>query len=94
MRTEPCSGRVALELVPDALNGAEPSDVFPAVKLTVPVGAVVPEAGFTVTVRTVEDAIGIVAGLAVAMVVVATNAAVAVTVRGEDREALNPVAPA
>ena len=54
------------------LRVAEPRDVDPEVNVTVPVGVVVPDAGRTVAVNTVEAFCAKLAGLADTAVVVAT----------------------
>ena len=61
------------------LSAAEPSDVDPEVKVTIPVGVVVPDAGRTVAVNTVEAFCAKLARLAETVVLVATLVA-AVTV--------------
>jgi hypothetical protein len=67
--------------------------VFPSTKLTVPVGAAVPEAGFTVAVITVDAVCGIVEGAAAAVVVVETSAVVVVTVTAFDVDPVKMDAP-
>lgn len=73
---------------------AEPSEVVPFVKAMLPVGAVLPVAGFTVTVNSVDAAAAMAAGVAVTVVVVAGKGAVTVSVIGDAAEAEKPVAPA
>jgi hypothetical protein len=80
------------EAVPLART-ADPSDVVPVVKAMLPVGAVLPVAGFTVTVKSVDAAAAMVAGFAVTAVVVAGSGAVTVSVIGDAAEAEKPVAP-
>ena len=67
---------VAVALDPDAVKLAEPRFLFPRVKVTVPVGAIVPVTGVTVAVRTGE---ALALELVETVVVVATGA-VTVTV--------------
>jgi hypothetical protein len=81
------------EAVPFART-AEPSEVVPFVKAMLPVGAVLPVAGFTVTVNSVDAAAAMAAGVAVTVVVVAGKGAVTVSVIGDAAEAEKPVAPA
>jgi len=52
------------------LSVAEPRDLDPEVNVTVPVGVVVPDAGLTVAVSTVEALCAIVGGFAASVVVV------------------------
>jgi len=88
----PATVNVAVALLPDAVNVPVPSDLVPKVKVTVPVGAVVPLAGFTVAVITVLAVEAMPAGLAEAVVVVATAGTVTVTAV-VPVEAVNPVTP-
>ena len=81
------------EAVPLART-ADPSDVVPVVKAMLPVGAVLPVAGFTVTVNSVDAVAAMVAGLAVTVVVVGGSGAVTVSVIGDAVEEAKPVAPA
>ena len=77
-RLEPFTVRVVKPVDPDALSVAVPRAVAPEVKVTLPDGAMVPDAGFTVAVRTVDEVAAILAGAAVAVVVVVGRAAVTV----------------
>jgi hypothetical protein len=61
-------------------KGTEPRSVFPIVKLTLPVGGVVPVAGLTEAVRTVVAVEAMLVGATVKLVVVATPGAVTLTV--------------
>ena len=91
-RLEPWTVSVAVAFAPEAVNCAEPSDVDPAVKLTVPLGAVVPLAGWTVTVSVVLADDRMLVGFALTAVVVAMG--VGVTVTGTvPEEAPKPAAP-
>ena len=63
----------------EAVSGADPRFTVPATKATVPVGAVLPLAGVTVTVRTVDAPWSKLAGFAATDAVVAVNGAVTVT---------------
>jgi hypothetical protein len=65
---------------PEAVSVAVPNEGVPAVKVTVPVGAVLPLAGFTVAVNCVVAVDAMVRGLAARVVVVATAGAVTVAV--------------
>ena len=47
-RLAPIKVRTAVALEPEAVNVAEPSDVWPSAKAMLPVGAVLPDAGVTV----------------------------------------------
>ncbi len=60
-------------------TGAEPSEILPAVKLTLPVGVTVPEAALMVAVTVVELVDGMEEGAADKVVVVATPVEFAVT---------------
>lgn len=68
-----------MALEPDAVNVPVPNVTVPRVKVTVPVGAVIPLAGFTVAVRTVLAVGAMLVGLADKAVVVDTGGAVTVT---------------
>jgi hypothetical protein len=78
----------------EAVRTTVPSDVLPAVKTMLPVGAILPDAGFTVTVNCVVPAAAMLAGFTETVVVVAIGGAVTVTVRGAAAEAEKPPAPA
>jgi hypothetical protein len=65
---------------PDAVSVAVPSEAVPTVKVTMPVGAVVPLAGLTVAVNCVVAVDAMLTGLAARVVVVATAGVVTVTV--------------
>jgi hypothetical protein len=47
-RLAPFKVRTAVALEPEAVNVAEPSDIWPSAKAMLPVGAVLPDAGVTV----------------------------------------------
>jgi hypothetical protein len=79
-RALPATVKVAVALEPDAVRVPVPSDFEPSVKVTVPVGAVVPLAGLTVAVRTVLAVELMLAGFAETVVVVPTAGTVTVTV--------------
>ena len=76
-RLEPLTLRVATAPFPDATRFAEPRDLPPVAKLTVPVGTLAPAACFTVAVRTNDAAAGIDAGVEVTAVDVRTRVAAA-----------------
>jgi hypothetical protein len=76
----PATVNVATPFEPDAVNVPVPRDVVPDEKVTVPVGAFVPLAGLTVAVISVLAVELMLVGLAETVVVVATDAAVTVTV--------------
>lgn len=85
--------KVAVAVDPEAVSIPDPRETFPAVKVTLPVGAVVPLAGFTVAVNCVVAVWAMLAGLAASVVVVAICGEVATTTTVPD-DAANPVAPA
>ena len=91
----PLTVKAAVALEPAAVRVTVPRVVAPTVKVTVPVGAVVPLAGFTMAVRTVvELAVERLVELADREVVVLTGVgAVTVTV-AVALEALNALVPA
>jgi hypothetical protein len=70
----------AVAVEPDAASVAVPREAVPAVNVTLPVGAVLPLAGFTVAVNCVVAVDAMVRGLAASVVAVATAGAVTVTV--------------
>ena len=76
----PLTVNVATPLLPEAARVPAPSVLFPRVKVTVPLGAVVPLDGFTVAVSVVLAVLAILVGLAETVVVVATAGTVTVTV--------------
>lgn len=76
----PLTVSTAVPEEPDVVSVAVPNDAVPAVKVTVPLGAVVPLAGFTVAVICVEAVDAMLTGLAARVVVVATAGVVTVTV--------------
>lgn len=82
--------RVAAAAEPEAVSGADPRSMFPAVNSTAPAGEA--EVPFTVAVKIVEAVGAMVAGLAVSVVVVGTGA-VTVIVTGAEVEALKAVLP-
>ena len=73
----------------DPERAADPRVVLPSVNVTVPVGAALPLAGFTVAVSTVFAEEGMLAGLAVTVVVVAMSS---VTVADPEELAKPPAA--
>jgi len=80
-RFVPGNARVAVDVPGAALtSAAEPSDVAPIVKLTVPVGVPEPDAGLTVATNWVVPLFAILAGLAVTVVLVSTAVEGRVTV--------------
>jgi len=85
-RLEPFTVKVVEDVDPEAFSKAVPRTVLPAEKVTLPVGATVPEAGLTVAVRTVDAVAAILAGAAVATMVVAGRAGVTVTVTAAEVE--------
>jgi hypothetical protein len=70
-----------------------PSVAAPSLKVTVPVGAVVPEAGVTVAVNVMLVPKTALVDDAPMLVVVPTTGAVIVTVVTAEVDALNPLAP-
>jgi hypothetical protein len=64
LRELPFTDKVAVEAAPEATSVTVASVLPPVVKVTVPVGAVVPVAGLTVAVRVVPAVLAKVAGLA------------------------------
>jgi hypothetical protein len=72
--------KVATPLLPDAASVPVPRIFVPRLKVTLPVGAVVPLAGFTIAVSVVLAVLAILAGLAETVVAVATGGIVTVTV--------------
>ena len=64
---------------PDAANVALPSETLPSVKLTVPVGSALPEAGRTSAVIVVAALCAMLGGFAAAVTVVLTRGAVTLT---------------
>jgi hypothetical protein len=88
-RLEPLTASTA---VPEVNRAALPSEVEPAVNVTVPVGVVLPDAGFTVAVNWVEPVDAILVGLPETVVVVAAGGAVTTTV-SDAVEPTNPLAP-
>lgn len=87
----PATLRVA---TPCADNVEDPSDVAPSRNITVPVGAALPVAAFTVAVSVVEALCARLAGLAVSVVVVAVSGAVTVTVTAAETDAAKFMMPA
>ena len=69
-RELPTTLNVAVALLPDATRVTEPSVFVPWVKVTLPVGEVVPVAGFTVATREVLVVLVTLVGLAVRVRVV------------------------
>jgi len=82
-RALPFTFSTAVAFNPDVVNVAEPSEAFPRVKVTLPVGAALPDAGVTVAVSWVEPLAPMLAAPAVAISVVATFTG-AVTVTAAD----------
>lgn len=72
--------RAAVPLLPDAVRFTEPSVVLPTAKVTLPEGAVVPDAGLTDAVITVVPPVETVVELAETVVVVVMVCACTVTV--------------
>lgn len=70
--------------VPAEERDTVPREAFPRVKATLPAGAAVPEAGFTVAVKTVVALGAMLAGLAVRVSVVVTGGAATLTVTVPD----------
>jgi hypothetical protein len=85
--------KVAVAVDPDEVSGADPSETFPAMKVTLPVAAVLPVAGFTVAVNCVVAVWAMLAGLAAIVMVVAIFGEVAAITTVPD-DAAKPVAPA
>jgi hypothetical protein len=82
----PATLKTAAAIPPVTVNVALPRDVFPRLKLTVPVGRADPLAAFTRAVTEVVALGAIVGGLAAATVVVAAGGRATVTVT----EAVDP----
>src|ERR1035441_15170 len=94
-RVVPFTTSVAPEVAPEAEapkgdSVADPSEVLPAEKVTLPVGAVLPLKGFTVTARWGVAVDAILAGFAVTDVVVPTAEPVTVTAVDADEAAKFP----
>jgi hypothetical protein len=79
--------------VPKIVSAAVPSEAPPTVKVTVPEGALVPLAAFTVAVRTVVALCAILAGFAARVGVVEASGAATFTVTAAEVEALKPALP-
>jgi len=88
VRLVPGAASDAVAFAPKAASVADPSDTFPAVKITVPVGAVVPLAALTVTLSVVEAFALMPAGLATSDTVLAISGAATVTTIPVDAEAV------
>jgi hypothetical protein len=76
----PLTVSTAVAVEPEAVSVVVPNEVLPAVNVTLPAGAVVPLAAFTVAVNCVVPVAAKLAGLAAAVVVVATAGPTTVTV--------------
>ena len=85
------AGFTVMEAVPEEDNVAEPSAVVPDVKVTVPLGTALPEAGFTVAVMVLVAPTASVLGEAASTVDVATCGADTVTATAAEVEAAKPV---
>lgn len=92
-RLVPLTVSVPVALVPETVSVAVPRDAPPAVNETVPDGAAVPLAAFTLAVRTIEALWAMLAGLAATVSVVDTAAAVTITVMAEEVEAVRLALP-
>jgi hypothetical protein len=84
----------AVAVPPEPARLAVPRVTVPAVKVTVPVGDVVPLAAFTVTVTTVEALWAMLVGFAASEAVVVTSGAVTLTGRTAETEPVKFVVPA
>ena len=93
-RFDPFSVRAAVAAALETARFTVPSGTFPSVKTTEPAGGTLPEAGFTVAVKTVDALCENVTGLADSVNVVASGGGVTVTVTGDEVEPLNPLLPA
>jgi hypothetical protein len=93
-RLLPFTVRVAVTVPLEPASGAVPRAVFPAEKVTLPVGAVVPLAAFTVTVKTVDALCTILTGSPAREAVVAIRGADRVTVIAVETELVKPPLPA
>jgi hypothetical protein len=89
----PATLKTAAAIPPVTVNVALPRDVFPSVKLTVPVGRADPLAAFTMAVTEVVAFVAIDGGLAAATVVVAAGGTVTSTV-ADPADAAKPLLPA
>jgi hypothetical protein len=78
--------RVAEAVAPETFKAAVPRVILPFRKVTLPLGATVPLAGFTVAVNMVEPDAAMLLGAAVAKVAVAGRAAVTVMVAAGEFE--------
>lgn len=87
------TARIAVRVLPDTVTVPLPSKVAPREKEAFPVGPPLPEAAFTVAVRTVKEPGATPAGVAVTEVTVATGAAVTDTVTGVDADPAKPLSP-
>jgi hypothetical protein len=85
-RLLPFTVSVAVTVPPEPASAAVPNAVPPAEKLTLPVGAVLPLAAVTVTVKTVDALWAILTGLAANKAVVAIRGAATVTVIAAETE--------
>lgn len=92
-RLAPLTVSDAVALAPEVVRVAVPREALPAVNVTVPDGTLLPEAAFTVTVRTVVALCAMLAGFAVTVIVVAVGT-VTLTATGAEADELKPVAPA
>jgi hypothetical protein len=93
-RLEPLTVIDAAAVVPAGARVTQPNEIFPAANVTVPVGAVVPLAGATVTLNTVEAFWTMLAGLAVAEAVLAISGADIVTAIDVETDAVKlPLPP-
>ena len=81
-RLVPFTVSVAAIAAPEVARFAIPREVPPEEKTTVPVGKMLPEAGFTIAVNTVDALCSIAAGFAVTVVVVATGGGAMVMITG------------
>jgi hypothetical protein len=89
----PFTVKVAVAADPEAIRAAAPRDTLPVVNITVPVGGVVPVAGFTVAINTVEELCAKLAGFAATDAVVEISGAAKVRVIAADVEAVKPALP-
>jgi len=92
-RLLPFTVRAAVTVPPEPASAAVPRERPPAEKVALPVGAVLPLAAFTVTVKTVDALWAILAGLAANEAVVAVRGAATVTVIAVETELVKPPAP-
>ena len=86
-RLLPFTARVAVAVLAETVSDTEPSCVVPSINETVPVGAMLPDTGFTVATTCVLAVCANDAGVADTLMDVATTGGVTVTTTNADVEA-------